>query len=30
MFIGIDSNDISAMEAVGCPVAVADAYPEVD
>ncbi len=30
MFVGNDINDIPAFEAVGVPVAVADAYPEVD
>lgn len=29
MYVGNDINDISAFEAVGWPVAVADAYPEV-
>lgn len=29
MFVGNDVNDIPAFEAVGIPVAVADAYPEV-
>lgn len=30
MFVGNDVNDIPAFEEVGLPVAVADAYPEVD
>ena len=30
MFVGNDINDIPAFEHVGLPVAVADAYPEVD
>lgn len=30
MFVGNDINDISAFNAVGVPVAVADAYPEID
>lgn len=29
MFVGNDINDIPAFQSVGCPVAVADAYPEV-
>ncbi len=30
MFVGNDINDIAGFEVVGFPVAVADAYPEVD
>lgn len=30
MFVGNDINDIPAFRAIGIPVAVADAYPEVD
>ena len=30
MFVGNDINDIPAFDAIGIPVAVADAYPEVD
>jgi len=30
MFVGNDINDIPAFESVGVPVAVADAYPEVE
>ena len=30
MFVGNDINDIPAFKSVGLPVAVADAYPEVD
>ncbi len=30
MFVGNDINDISAFRVIGVPVAVADAYPEVD
>lgn len=30
MFVGNDINDIPAFESIGVPVAVADAYPEVD
>jgi YrbI family 3-deoxy-D-manno-octulosonate 8-phosphate phosphatase len=30
MFVGNDINDIPAFEVIGIPVAVADAYPEVD
>jgi 3-deoxy-D-manno-octulosonate 8-phosphate phosphatase KdsC-like HAD superfamily phosphatase len=30
MFVGNDINDIPAFKLVGLPVAVADAYPEVD
>ena len=30
MFVGNDINDIPAFKSVGFPVAVADAYPEVD
>lgn len=30
MFVGNDINDIPAFNAIGIPVAVADAYPEVD
>lgn len=30
MFVGNDINDIPAFEKIGFPVAVADAYPEVD
>lgn len=30
MFVGNDINDIPAFDSIGVPVAVADAYPEVD
>lgn len=30
MFVGNDINDIPAFQSIGVPVAVADAYPEVD
>jgi 3-deoxy-D-manno-octulosonate 8-phosphate phosphatase KdsC-like HAD superfamily phosphatase len=30
MFVGNDINDIPAFESIGVPVAVADAYPEVE
>jgi YrbI family 3-deoxy-D-manno-octulosonate 8-phosphate phosphatase len=29
MFVGNDINDIPALQSVGLPVAVADAYPEI-
>ena len=30
MFLGNDINDISALKIVGCPLAVADSYKEID
>ena len=30
LFIGNDVNDIPALKIVGCPIGVADSYPEID